>query len=87
MWETYIIQSINYKRYYIGYSQNAIYRLAQYHNEGKCKSTKHYIPYKIIKIEKFKTKTEALKREKQLKKMKNGNEFKKIIERSGVESR
>lgn len=38
------------------------------HNAGKTVSTKPHIPYEIIYKEVFKTKTEALKREKQIKK-------------------
>ena len=79
MWEVYIIQSIKFLKYYIGYSHNVEYRLNYYHNRRLNRSTKPYIPYKLILIEKCKTKSEALKRERVLKRMKGGNEFKKLI--------
>jgi len=79
MWEVYIIQSIVYKRYYIGYSQNARYRLDNYHNQGKCKSTKPYKPYRLIIIEKYTSRSEAMRREKEIKKMKGGNKFTELI--------
>jgi predicted GIY-YIG superfamily endonuclease len=59
MWEVYILQSIKFGRYYIGYSQNAGFRLENYHNAGLCKFTKAYCSYKNIKIEKYNTKTEV----------------------------
>lgn len=52
---------------YIGSTSNMEMRLG-YHNKGRVRSTKPYIPYKIICIESCKTKTEALKRERQIKK-------------------
>jgi len=79
MWEVYIIQSIKFKRFYISYSQNAKFRLENYHNKGLCKSTKAYLPYIIIKIEKYNNKTEALERERQIKKMKGGSAFKNLV--------
>jgi putative endonuclease len=79
MWEVYILKSINFGKYYVGYSQNAFFRLIEYHNKGKCKSTKHFMPYKIMRIEKFNNKTEALKRERQIKKMKGGIQFKVLL--------
>ncbi len=82
MYYTYVLESIDFGRYYIWYSQNIEKRLEQ-HNTGQVRSTKHYIPYKIKYFEVFKTKTEALKREKELKKMNGNSRFKEII-RAGV---
>jgi len=79
MWDVYIIQSILKGRLYIGYSQNAYFRLEQYHNQGLCKSTKAYFPYKIVRIEKYNSKTDALKREKELKRMKGSTAFKTLL--------
>jgi putative endonuclease len=72
---TYILKSKISDRYYIGASDNLERRLAL-HNEGNSISTKAYIPWELVYYEKFNTKSEALKREKQLKKMKS----KKYIE-------
>ena len=62
MYYTYVLESINHKRKYIGYTGNLNKRL-QEHNLGKVRSTKAYKPYKLIYFEKFENKTEARKRE------------------------
>jgi putative endonuclease len=72
---TYIIKSKIKDRYYIGSTDNLNRRLTM-HNEGNTISTKPYIPWQLVYYEKFAVKSEALKREKHLKKMKS----KKYIE-------
>ncbi|MCC6866896.1 MAG: GIY-YIG nuclease family protein [Ignavibacteria bacterium] len=72
---TYIIRSKIKERFYIGSSDNLQRRLIL-HNEGRSISTKAYIPWELVYFEKYDNKTDALKREKQLKKMKS----KKYIE-------
>lgn len=72
---TYIIKSKVANRYYIGETDNLERRITL-HNEGNSISTKAYIPWELVYFEKFATKTEALRREKHLKKMKS----KKYIE-------
>ena len=54
-------------RLYIG-STNDVNRRILEHNNGNVSSTKAYIPYKLIKIEKFLNKKGALKREFQIEK-------------------
>ena len=65
-WFVYVLRSINFERNYIGFSRNVSKRLRQ-HNSGKTKSTKPYLPWKILFSEEFSSKEEALKREKFLK--------------------
>ena len=72
---TYILKSKIIDKYYIGSTDNPQRRLIL-HNEGHSVSTKAYIPWDLVYLETFATKTEALKREKHLKKMKS----KKYIE-------
>ena len=67
---TYIIKSKIKEKYYIGTSSNLVQRL-KLHNEGHSKSTKAFVPWEIVYSEKFATKHEALKREKELKNMKS----------------
>ena len=62
MYFLYIIESIANGRWYIGSSDNPERRLTE-HNRGTTRSTKPYIPYRLIYIEKFDTKTDARKRE------------------------
>ena len=78
MYYVYIIKSKFKERYYTGSSNNHLVRLKS-HNSGKVKSTKAYRPWKIIYLETFEHKSEALKREKQVKSYKSGNAFKKLI--------
>ncbi|BCX15014.1 MAG: hypothetical protein KatS3mg088_697 [Patescibacteria group bacterium] len=74
----YILESLKNGRRYIGTSSNPKKRLEQ-HNLGKTRSTKPYIPYKIIHLEKFETKKQALIRERKLKSYKGGEALKKLI--------
>jgi putative endonuclease len=62
----YILQSLIAKKSYIGYTDNIIKRLSE-HNDGKGIFTKRYKPWKIIHLERFKTKKEAIKKEKYFK--------------------
>lgn len=77
----YIIKSQTTKRRYIGFTQKNIeIRLAQ-HNNGKNKSTRSGVPWKIIYLESnFADKRSVLKRENVLKKMKGGNQLKVLLE-------
>ena len=74
----YILQSEKDERYYIGSTSNIEQRLA-WHNAGKQRSTKSRIPFVIVHTEEFESKTEALKREKQIKSYKGGNAFKALL--------
>ena len=78
MYYTYILKSIKYGKYYIGCTSDWGKRL-EYHNKGSNKSTKRYRPYKLVYLEKYNTKSEALKRERQIKSYKGGEAFKKLI--------
>lgn len=66
MFTTYVLYSEAFDRIYIGQTSNLTNRLEE-HNAGLTKSTKHYIPWKLIYSEKFVTRKEAMKREKELK--------------------
>lgn len=50
-----------------------------YHNKGKVRSTRHYSPFILIYNENFGTKSEAFKREQQIKSYKHGDAFKKLV--------
>jgi putative endonuclease len=78
MHSTYILQSINNSGYYIGHAENLAKRLAR-HNSGLVKSTKFKRPWRIIYTENFETKSEAYKREMEIKKYKGGIKFKKLL--------
>ena len=78
MYFVYILKSLTVLRYYIGSSENVARRLSD-HNSGKVKSTKAYKPWEVVYLEKFNIKSDALKREKQIKSYKSGNAFKKLL--------
>jgi putative endonuclease len=62
----YVLRSFSFKRNYVGFTKNIVKRLKQ-HNSGRTKSTKSYLPWEILFFEEYKTKEEALNREKFLK--------------------
>jgi len=66
MYFTYVLYSRTYDQIYIGHTDNLKFRF-QKHNLGLVKSTKRYKPWKLIYYETFPTRSQAMKREKQLK--------------------
>jgi putative endonuclease len=66
MFYVYVLQSMNHDRLYVGMSEDIEQRLKE-HNAGKTKSIKAYIPYTLIHSECYQNKTDALKRERQIK--------------------
>ena len=77
----YILQSLKDNKYYIGYTTD-VYKRLEFHNSGKQRSTKSRIPFKVVHVEEFKVKSEALKREKQIKSYKGGEAFKLLLKNS-----
>lgn len=63
---TYVLYSESYKNYYVGISGDVEKRLLG-HNKGNTKSTKPYIPWRIVHVEVFENRILARKREKYLK--------------------
>ncbi len=62
----YIIQSEIDGTYYKGYTRNIEYRLAQ-HNNGESRYTSRKMPWRLVYLEHFETKREAIIREKEIK--------------------
>ena len=63
----YIIESLEDGTFYKGYSEDPLKRLQQ-HNQGESKSTSGKMPWKLVYVEECASKTEALIRERNLKK-------------------
>ncbi len=78
MYFVYILQSIQNKRHYTGHTDDLEDRLRR-HNNGLVKSTKPHCPWKVIYTENFATKSEAYKRELEIKSYKSGIKFKKLL--------
>ncbi|MCF7917500.1 GIY-YIG nuclease family protein [Candidatus Gracilibacteria bacterium] len=75
MYIVYILKSEEGK-FYVGQTSNLDIRLRQ-HNEGLKGHTKKYTNWKIVHSEQYSTRTEALERERQIKKLKFGETFRK----------
>jgi putative endonuclease len=78
MYFVYILQSARDKSYYIGYTSNIENRLWE-HNEGRTGYTKLKRPWSLIYQEEYKTRKEAMVREKYLKKQKSKVYLEKIM--------
>jgi len=72
------LQSQKDNSFYIGFTSNLNQRL-EYHNYGKSRYTSKKMPWKIVYTENFKTRSEAIRREKFLKKQRNHEFYKKLI--------
>ncbi|MFH2105076.1 MAG: GIY-YIG nuclease family protein [Parcubacteria group bacterium] len=81
MYYVYILKSLKDNGYYIGYTFDLGERIKK-HNAGETKSLKYRRPLKIIYFEEYDTRQEAYKRERQIKKYKGGEAFKKLINRN-----
>ncbi|MHB1686583.1 MAG: GIY-YIG nuclease family protein [Ignavibacteriaceae bacterium] len=67
---TYILFSQTVNKYYIGSTNNILRRLDE-HNSRQTSSTKAGVPWKIIFMKEFVLKSDAIKLEYKLKKMKS----------------
>ena len=66
MYSVYVLKSIKYLNRYVGSTENVSKRIRQ-HNKGRSKYTKSRGPWELICQEDFKTRAEAVNREKFLK--------------------
>jgi putative endonuclease len=67
MYRVYLLESINTNKWYIGYTPvDPIKRLVK-HDRGDVKSTKAYMPWKLIYFETYLNRSDAVGREKFLK--------------------
>ena len=79
MFHVYILYAPNYDKYYIGQTQDIVTRLA-YHNELNDESyTSKYRPWELEKSWCVKTRKEAMKLERFIKKQKSQKFIKKLI--------
>ena len=84
MYSVYVLKNPHGKCY-IGSSGDIARRLKE-HNCNSVTSTKNKGPFRLIYREDFSTRTEARKRENQLKGLKGNDKFKRIIEDSTLSS-
>jgi putative endonuclease len=62
----YILYSVSADRYYVGQTANLDYRL-QCHNRSAVTSTKAYVPWELKHSEAYETRSEAMRREREIK--------------------
>jgi len=74
----YILQSQKDGSYYVGASKNVETRLEQ-HNRGAGRSTKARRPWRLIYTEEHNTRSEAGRREREIKKQKSRSYIESII--------
>jgi putative endonuclease len=70
IYSIYIIYSNSKDQFYIGHTQDVSNRLKQ-HNNGYSKSTKFGIPWKLLHVEHFDSRSAAIKREYEIKSKKS----------------
>ena len=73
-------------RHYVGITNLNLKERLQRHNKGDVYSTKFGKPWKLIYSELFKNLKEARGREKQIKRWKGGNAFKKFLSKAARSS-
>jgi putative endonuclease len=83
MYTVYILRSDQFDRYYIG-SSATVYERLDAHNRGSVQSTKPYRPWKLVYQEQFNNHTDALVRERQIKRYKRGEAFDRLLKHGGV---
>jgi len=77
MFYVYILENFDGK-HYIGQTEDLAGRLKR-HNSGRVRSTENKGPWKILYNESFSSRNEAYARERQIKKYKGGEAFKKLL--------
>ncbi len=82
MWYVYIIYSKKIDRYYVGYTDDLEWRIER-HNSGWGKYTKRGIPWRLVYKESFETKSEAIKREREIKRKKSRKYIEDLISHAG----
>ncbi|GAB4189034.1 MAG: hypothetical protein Kow00108_25360 [Calditrichia bacterium] len=82
MWYIYIIYSHSIDKFYVGYSDDPELRLKR-HNMGWGRFTKRGIPWESVYLEKFDSKSGAIKREREIKKMKSRSYIENLIKNAG----
>ena len=74
MFKVYVLHSVSFNKIYIGYTSDIDERMLSHNELGKKGFTLKFRPWTLIYTESFNTKSEAMKREKELKSA-QGREF------------
>ena len=79
-YSTYILHSPSLDSYYVGHTEDLHDRLENYHNAGKSLYTKRGIPWKLVYSESFQTRSDAIKREREIKGRKNRRFIEQLVQ-------
>ena len=79
----YVIRSLNFDYSYVGHTKDLKQRMIE-HNKGKTRSNKAYKPFNLVYFEDYKTRLEAVKREKYFKSGSGRELLKKILKNAPV---
>lgn len=82
MWYVYILYSESIDKYYAGYTEDLKWRLER-HNAGWGKYSSKGIPWELVYSESFLTKSEAIKREYEIKRWKSRKMIEDLIRDAG----
>jgi putative endonuclease len=74
----YVLQVRKSGWYYIGQTQNLVKRLEK-HSHGETKSMKNRGKFDVVYVEQCSSRAEAMKREKEIKRYKGGEAFKRLL--------
>jgi putative endonuclease len=77
---TYIIYSSRSDHYYVGHTQDLLDRIENYHNSGRSIYTKGGIPWKLVYSEIFKTRAQAMRREREMKSRKSRTYIQRLVQ-------
>lgn len=78
MYYVYILRSLKNNQYYIGSTDDIDSRLKR-HNAGYVRSTKPYLPWSMIYFETHENRSQAVKREMEIKSWKSRARVEKLI--------
>jgi len=78
MYYVYVLRVKKSGRHYIGQTQDLAKRLEK-HSRGKTKSMKNRAPFDVVYIEKCSSRAEAMRREKEVKRYKGGEAFRRLL--------
>ncbi|MEW6507224.1 MAG: GIY-YIG nuclease family protein [Bacteroidota bacterium] len=82
MYYTYILFSPSINKYYIGYTSDLTKRLDR-HNSAWGRFSSSGIPWKVVYSEKFNLKSDAIKREREIKSKKSRKFIEQLIRHAG----
>ncbi|MFQ5652877.1 MAG: GIY-YIG nuclease family protein [bacterium] len=85
MFYVYILYSETHDRYYVGQTDNLDARLAR-HNAGEVFATTPYGPWKLVYQQRYATRSEAMMRERSIKKKKSRKYLEYLLNRQSPDS-